>query len=120
MLRNTRRYGLACAVVALAGGYAEARYRHAPYWWIWLTGAGADVHHVENISQDLFAEEEEQRRFRHNAGIIMRRLMRGRLSAIIRIAQVLHVRGSLYDNDLHCVLTAELGEMPKYLAALDE
>jgi hypothetical protein len=24
MLRNTRRYGLACAVVALAGGYAEA------------------------------------------------------------------------------------------------
>ena len=120
MLRDTRRYGLACAVVALAGGYAEARYRRVAYWWICLTGAGTDVRHVGNISQDLFAEEEEQRRFQHSAGIIMRRLMRGRLPAIIRIAQMLHLRGSLYDSNLDCVLTAELGEMPEYLAALDE
>ena len=39
----------------------------------------------------------------------MRRMMRERLPAIIRIAQILHVRGSLYDSDLQCVLTAELG-----------
>jgi hypothetical protein len=120
VLRNSRRYGLACAVVALAGGYAEARYRRVAYWWICLAPAADDIRHVEEISRDLFAEAGEQQQFQKTAGIAMRRLIRGRLPAIIRIAKALHAHGSLYEEDLHSVLTAELGEKPKYLAALDE
>jgi hypothetical protein len=118
--RNSRLYGLACAVMTLSGGYAEARHRRIAWCYTWFDGAADDIRLVQNISRDLFVEEEEQQRFQGTASATMLRLMRGRLPAIIRIAEILRARGSLYEEDLHSVLTAELGVRPKYLAAFDE
>jgi hypothetical protein len=117
--RTSRLYGLACAVMTLAGGYAEARYRRVAWFYTWFDGAADDVRHVENISRDLFVEDEEQKRFWKTASSTMLWLMRGRLPAIVRIAKVLHASGSLVGDDLDAVLTAELGERPNFMDAFN-
>jgi hypothetical protein len=106
--------------VLLAGEYAEARHRHISHVVAFLDGAADDMQMVQAIARDLFSDVREQLQFEKDASVAMRRLMRGRLPAIIRIANVLHVRGELCDDDLHAVLKTELGDQPRYLAVLDE
>ena len=117
-LEMCRTYGLAAAIVRLAGYYVEARYRRIGILY-WLINEPEDIRRVSLISRDLFAEKTEQEQFLERVHRLTARLLRGRFKAVVEIAKVVYAKGCIEYDDLRALLEGHLGEQPRLLAWLE-
>jgi hypothetical protein len=116
-LIGARHYGLAAAASLFAGPVAEARYRHGSLLAVMMYGGEDDWRQIKAIAADLYPDADGQRRFRSVAETLARRLLRGRLPAIVSLAHELHRAGTL-DGRLRDLLLELLGPRPEFLAAV--